>query len=57
MILFYGDFIVKLAWRLFGNLIYHVFLIKTRSSFKFKNNLIKWQVILMQIHLKIVFSH
>ena len=32
MILFYGDFIVKLAWRLFGNLIYHVFLIKTRDK-------------------------
>ena len=28
---FYGDFMVKLIWRLSGNLIYHVFSMKTQT--------------------------
>ena len=29
---FYGDFMVKLIWRLSGNLIYHVFSMKTPDN-------------------------
>ena len=31
---FYGDFLVKLMWRLFGNLIYHVFSMKTPGNLR-----------------------
>ena len=35
---FYGDFMVKSIWRLFGNLVYHVFSMKTSDNLQ--NNFI-----------------
>ena len=37
---FYGDFMVKLVWKLSGNLIYHVFPIKTEDELHIKRNFI-----------------
>ena len=36
---FYGDFMVKLIWRLFGNLIYHVFSWKTPDNLQININI------------------